>query len=174
MNKNIFALAGLIALLAGLVVFSRVEFRVHDQKKSETFSKQFSLTLKDYDGADVHLFQFRRKILIAYAWATWCPYCAGELGNLGQLKQKYGDSVDILAINRGESLQVAKAFTDKLPESTRGLVFLLDADDAFFKSVGGYAMPETIFITPEGNVLYHQRGPMDLKGVQDKIEELLK
>lgn len=156
------------------LVFSILFLRVPQQQKNPSqFNEAYSLVLKDYSGDDVHLYQFRRKVLIAYAWASWCPYCGAELQNLAKEKQKYGDSIDILAINRAEPLQDAKAYTDKLGVESM-LTLLLDPSDSFFKMIGGYAMPETVFIDSGGNIIYHQRGPLQLADLDNKIQELLK
>jgi thiol-disulfide isomerase/thioredoxin len=146
---------------------------VHTKVKDATFGKEYGLTLFDYSGKAVHLFDYRRKVLIAYAWASWCPYCGAELQNLAELKKTYGESIAIVAINRSEPLAVAKAFTDHL-QNTDGLVFLTDPSDAFFKEIGGYAMPETVFIDVGGAVTFHQRGPIQISGVDEKIKELLR
>jgi len=158
----------LIAIIVGLIAWRHSK----QPKTGETFDKSYGLVLKDYQGNDVHLYEFRRKVLIAYAWASWCPYCGAEIQHLSQLKTKYGDEVQIVAINRAESLQDAKAYTDKLDVSN--ILYLLDKDDAFFKSIGGYAMPETVFINNTGDVTFHQRGPIQIDAVEQKIQELLK
>lgn len=147
--------------------------RYHPRAGYESFHPEYGLVLKDYSGTDVRLSQYKREILVVHAWATWCIYCADELKNLATLKTKYGDRIEILAPNRAESVYVAKPFTDALSLGN-GMTFLLDPDDVFYKSIGGYAMPETLFINDRGEVFYHQRGPMDLAEVEAKIEELTK
>lgn len=143
-----------------------------DEKEKETFKEEYALVLKDYAGTEVKLSDYRRKALIAYAWASWCPYCGAEIENLAVLKQKYGAEIEILAINRAEPLQTAKPYTDALRE-TSGIIFLLDPADAFFKQIGGYAMPETVFIDEKGGVTFHQRGPIDIAAVEANIQRLL-
>jgi cytochrome c biogenesis protein CcmG/thiol:disulfide interchange protein DsbE len=166
-------LATSVIVLICAVLFSRYFFHVQVKAKDTTFGKEYGLTLTDYSGKDVHLFDYRRKVLIAYAWASWCPYCGAELQDLASLKKSYGDSIAIVAINRGEPLPVAKSFTDRL-QDTGGIVFLLDPSDSFFKEIGGYAMPEMVFIDAGGAISSHQRGPIQISDVDAKIKELLK
>jgi thiol-disulfide isomerase/thioredoxin len=167
-------IAGIVALvLIGVAfLFSHFFFRVSPKTKDQSFAPQFSLVLKDYSGKDVNLYSFRRQIIVAYAWASWCTYCADEMTHLAELKKTYGDKIQILAINRAEPLQAAKEFTDKL-KTGDDLTLLLDPNDAFFKSIEGYAMPETVFIDAAGNIVYHQRGPIDMPTLQDKIKQLV-
>jgi len=137
-----------------------------------TFSSAFSLVVNDYSAEEVHLYDYRRHPLVAYTWASWCTYCADELKNLSALKKKYGEEVTVIAINRGEDRATAKAYSDPLQLSDQIKLFL-DKDDKFFKSIGGYAMPETIFVDPAGNIVFHQRGPMKIGEVEAQIQSLL-
>ncbi len=146
-------------------------FRVPSAERATTFNSEYTLVLSDYAGNQVHLYDYRRKILIAYAWASWCPYCGTEIQGLSKFKQTYGDSIQVVAVNRGESLQVAKAYTDHLGD-TAGVTFLLDPEDAFFKQIGGYAMPEMVFIDSAGTIIYHQRGPIKMEDVDAEIQKL--
>ena len=173
MSRNVGIVVLVVVLLSAIgISFWQVFLRHDSAVPQETFAHAYGLALTDYDGKEVHLYTFRRKVLVAYAWASWCTYCGGELKQLAKLKAQYGDDVQMVAINRGESLQVARDFTSKLPD-TDGLIYLLDPQDAFFKEIEGYAMPETVFIDSSGAVTFHQRGPMKLQEVDDKIKELL-
>ena len=141
-------------------------------ESENSFAKEYGLVLQNYDGKDVRLSAYRGKIMVAYVWASWCPYCAKELENLGTLKAMYGDRIEVVAINRAEPRSVAKSYTDQLTNA-QGVEFLLDPQDSFFKTDGGYAMPETVFINEHGEVTHHQRGPMNLEEVSAKLKLLL-
>lgn len=164
------AIVAVIFVIIGAVFFY---WRYHPRAGTTSFQPSYELVLKDYTGADVRLSQFKREILVVHSWATWCTYCADEIKNLSTLKTKYGDRIEILAPNRAESVYVAKPFTDALGIGTR-ITFLLDPDDAYYKSIQGYAMPETLFINDRGEVFFHQRGPMNITEVEQKISELTK
>ncbi len=165
-----------IAIGAAIIVVAAVAlfyWRYHPRAGTESFHPAYELVLRDYNGKDVRLSQYKREILVVHSWATWCTYCGDEIRNLATLKKKYGDRILILAPNRAESVQVAKPYTDALGLGD-SITFLLDPDDAFYKSISGYAMPETLFINDRGEVFYHQRGPMDINAVEQKIAELTK
>ena len=162
-----------VALLVAVSVFSFVFFRVPQKPADQNFGKQFSLVLEDYSAEKIHLYEYRRQVVIAYAWASWCTYCGAELQELVRLKKTYGDKIQILAINRAEPPAVAKAFTESLG-ITQDVTLLLDANDEFFKSIGGYAMPETVFINPSGEIVFHQRGPIDVPTLQEKLKQLVR
>lgn len=162
-----------IGLALAVFFFSYFFFRVPDKPTNENFANEFSLVHQDYSGKDVHLYEFRRQIIVAYAWASWCTYCGAELQELVKLKKTYGDKIQILAINRAEPLLTAKAFTDNLGIS-EDVTLLLDPRDTFFRSIGGYAMPETVFINEKGDIVFHQRGPIDVVSIETSLKDLVR
>lgn len=168
-NKYVYGLLAIAFLVA-------VAFATHGIlwgiDRGETFSKVYKLTLTDYSGHEVKLAAYKNKILIAYTWASWCPYCAAEMQNLQKIKESYGDQVQIIAVNRGEPNAEAIGFSSKLGK-TDGMLLLLDPSDSFFKAIVGYAMPETVFVKQNGDVLYHQRGPMRPEDVTQRLKELI-
>ncbi|HUO50802.1 MAG TPA: TlpA disulfide reductase family protein [Candidatus Paceibacterota bacterium] len=161
-----------LGVFAVLIVIAAVRSAYFPLKQQETFSKAFTLTLEDMNGNPVRLLGYENKIVIAYAWASWCPYCAKELQDLSKIKTDYGDKVQIVAINRAEDKATAAAYIASLT-NVSGIVFLLDPTDSFFKSVGGYAMPETIFVQRSGQVAFHQHGPITYDQVSQELEKLL-
>lgn len=118
------------------------------------------------------LAQYRGKPLVVNVWASWCPFCLEELKDFALVQRELGGQVVILAVNRQESLAQAKRFTDELGV-TDDLIFLLDADDAFYRKVGGFSMPETVFYDRQGNVKIHKRGPVDAQELREKLKEIL-
>ncbi len=173
MNRQKIFIAFLV-LVALLLIGSSLYYYFWYQPPANesTFREEYALVLKDYAGNDVELADFRREILIVYAWASWCPYCGKELEYLSELKGRYGDELSIVAVNRAEPLVEAKDFTDKL-QGMEKLVLLLDSGDALYKQIDGYAMPETIFINSSGDIIYHQRGPIKPEEVNAKVAELM-
>lgn len=148
------AIVGVLVVSLGALVL------VHRTRVPDTsFASTFRMPFVSYEGTTVRLASFRRTKIVVYSWASWCPYCAAELQELGRAKQQYGKEFQVVAINRGESLADARTFTSKLA-GTQDIIFLLDPDDQFYKAIGGFAMPEGMFINPGGEVVLHQRGPM--------------
>ncbi len=162
---------GILALLCigvGLVYY----FFFWNPVTGESFDSQYGLVLKDYAGREVPLSEFKNRLLVVHVWASWCTYCGEELRNLARLKDIYGDEIHIIAVNRAEPLRDAEAFSTALGIGD-GIAFILDPEDAFYKEIGGYAMPETVFIDDRGEIVYHQRGPMKLPDVIEKMNVML-
>jgi thiol-disulfide isomerase/thioredoxin len=141
-------------------------------KKPVLDSSIQDLVLNDYKGKTVKLSDFAGKPLVINSWASWCPFCRQEIPDFVTAQKEFGDKVVIVAVNRQESLEVAKGYTDK-QGTTNNLIFLLDPSDSFYQSIGGFSMPETIFVDKNGNIAEHKRGPMDLNEIRQKIQQLL-
>ncbi|PIR85379.1 hypothetical protein COU15_00950 [Candidatus Kaiserbacteria bacterium CG10_big_fil_rev_8_21_14_0_10_45_20] len=133
----------------------------------------FSTTLVDYQGNSVSLEVFRGKPLIINSWAVWCPFCRAELPDFARLQKEFGDTIVVIAIDRQESLDKVKEYTDELGISD-DMLFLLDSSDAFYKSIGGFSMPETIFMNSAGEIVVHKRGPMELNEMREHVNNIIK
>ena len=141
---------------------------IGDEKKTEKVNKFLSLTFKDYDGNEVKLSDFSGN-LIVNSWAVWCPFCVDELPTFAELQAEFEGQVTVIAIDRAESLNKVKKYSDDLGV-TDSFVFLLDSSDSFYREIGGFSMPETIFVSDSGNIELHKRGPMRI----DEMRRLTK
>jgi len=137
---------------------------------NELFGKISALSFKDYDGDTVTLSDFSGKPLVINSWAVWCPFCRKELSDFVAVQKEVGDSVVFIAIDRAESLKTAKQFTDEIG-ITNEMVLLLDPSDSFYRGIGGFSMPETIFVDIDGNIKIHKRGPMNEEEIRKKVRE---
>jgi len=135
---------------------------------SSDSSPDFSL--EDNDGNVVSLADFAGQPKVINSWAVWCPFCVEELAVFAEVQKELGDQVSIIAIDRAESLRLTKRYTDDLGV-TDDLIFLLDPKDSFYKAIGGFSMPETIFVDGDNKILEHKRGPLTASQLKQKLEE---
>lgn len=143
-----------------------------NQDQSAILTRAPDFSLQDYNGKTIGFSDFAGKPVIVNSWAAWCPFCKKELPDFVAIQKEFGDKVVIIAIDRSESRDVAKKYSDEL-EVTDDLIFLLDPSDSFYKSIGGFSMPETIFVDKNGNIVDHKRGPMDINEIRQKIIKIL-
>jgi len=159
----------LIAVVLGITIFSQQktdkEMAVDGLEMAPVFE------LQNYTGETIALADFAGKNIILNTWAVWCPFCVEELKDFAKIQEELGDSVKVIVINRAESLEVQKGYTDDLGLSDK-LIFLLDPEDSFYRSIGGFSMPETIFVNGKGEIVFHKRGPMKLEEMREKSKEL--
>ncbi len=131
-----------------------------------------SFALQDYQGDIVTLESLKGTPLILNSWASWCPFCRKELLDFAKVQQERIGEVKFVAINRGESYTKARQFTDQSGMSS-SLLFLTDYEDSFYQSIGGFSMPETLFVNSLGQIIEHKRGPISLEELRQKIDELI-
>jgi len=130
-------------------------------------------TLKNYGGNEISLHDFKGKVVMVNFWAGWCPFCIAEMPAMAVVHEEFKDSgFTVLAINRGQTLENAKKFTDSLNISDV-YPLLLDTEDALFPLYQSPAMPATYFIDQEGIVRDVYFGAIDSKGMRAKIQPLL-
>lgn len=53
---------------------------------------------KDLQGRAVETARMGGRVVIVEFWATWCPPCRSTLAWLGEIKKRYGDRVEVIAI----------------------------------------------------------------------------
>lgn len=139
--------------------------------KLESADKAPDFRFKDYEGNEIGLADFAGRNVILNSWAAWCPFCVQELKDFAALQEELGEKITIVGIDRAESLKTAKEYSDDAQVTGR-LILLLDPDDSFYRSIGGFSMPETLFVDGAGNVLFHKRGPMNLEEMREKVNQL--
>jgi len=177
--KKYFIIVAVVVLLivGGIVIFifrqNQNTQESNSNSTSQTEQKAPNFSLQDYSGKTVNLADFAGKPLVINSWASWCPFCQQEIPDLATAQKELGDKVVIIAVDRVESLAVAKGYTDQ-QGTTDKLIFLIDPSDSFYQSIGGFSMPETIFVDKNGNIVDHKRGPMDINEIRQRIQNILR
>lgn len=111
------------------------------------------------------------KPIVLNFWATWCGPCQRELPALQAAVERYGDRVEIIGIDEGESATVVAPFVDQ-----RGLTFtiLLDSDTAVGTRYNVLGMPTTFFIDRQGVIRHIWTGEMNRITLAEGIARILK
>ena len=126
----------------------------------------------DAGGLDVVLSDIQADLRLVHFWASWSPYSADDLITLSRLQGEFGQRVAVIALNRDTNPQEGKAYLAGLGISD-SVIFAYDKEDSYFKEVGGYNMPETLFVAPDDTILLHIRGPMPYDVAREHITALL-
>lgn len=124
------------------------------------------LTLKDLNGADVSLSDYKGKVVLVNFWATWCEPCRVEIPWLIEMQQNYGPKgfviFGIATDDDGKSVVapfVAKERFDvsgkKEPMSYK---ILIGNDDAADKFGGLFGYPTSILISRDGKLVKRVTG----------------
>lgn len=160
-GRRVLALLVLVLVLAGLVTAFVVYTNIREERgtaASDVLSSSEETPFIAIDGSTVSFEDYRGKVRVVNVWASWSPYAATELPLLASVAGQYADrGVVALALNRNEPREIAEAYLATLPPLP-GVVPIIDASDAFFAGVGGYAMPETVIFNARGDIVWHYRG----------------
>lgn len=173
-HKKTIALLSAIILVLGLLTYAFVSPRgffsglPNDLGKIE---QEGEFMYADLEGNQVSLLKYKGKPLIINSWATWIPFSQAEFKLIESLNASLGNEVTILAINRMEDRATIKAYLDFIG-NPQGIVFLSDVTDNFYKMIGGYATPETVFYDRDGVIVGHKHGVLTEDELKSYIELL--
>ncbi|QHW35411.1 redoxin domain-containing protein (plasmid) [Paenibacillus rhizovicinus] len=142
---SIVLIAGVIAVLAAVVVrqISTVHPAVAAVRKVAP-----AFDLKDMDGKEIRLSDYRGRRVVLHFWATYCPPCVKEMPVMQRIARQRDDTT-VIGVNIGQSRGTVEAFA-----KSNGLTFPL-VIDAVGKITDLYriqALPTTILIGSDGRV----------------------
>jgi len=130
-----------------------------------------SLRLPSLEGSGtIDYRQFKGKPLVINFFASWCPFCVGEMPGFQQVHMQLGNRVAFLGISQSDSRGASVALAHKT-----GITYpaAIDANGAFFNAVGTGGMPTTLFVESGGRIAYVQVGPLDAATLRKYIGQYL-
>lgn len=175
-KSSVFTIGFLLLIVIG-TAFIAYKLTTTDDQESVISSATEDLTgttsYTDLNGNPFDFSVHEGKVRVVNSWASWCPFCVAELHDFSSVASEYSsDEVVIIAINRAESIRRIQAFIKTLSDVSN-VIFVQDATDYFYQSIGGFAMPETIFYDKDGNIAVHKRGFMTESEIKIHIDTAL-
>jgi len=114
--------------------------------------------LKDMDGTEYSLEQFRGKVVLVNFWATWCPPCRREMPSLQRLYAAMKDAgLQVLAINQWEDPDLVFAYMGQISVDA-GFPILFDAESKVAESYEVQGLPTTFLLDKQGRLRYRAVG----------------
>lgn len=178
MNRtNIFALIIILLILIGAgaatFVFLKIPRDASNSEAKKVLASSETQVFTDLSGKSIDLSAYKGKVRIVNSWASWSPFSVQELKDLNEIASEYrSQNVVVIAINRKETKEEAQRFLNYVG-ALDNLVFAIDVNDTYYSSVGGYAMPETIFYDTKGNIVEHARGPLSKDQMKTDLDKAL-
>jgi peroxiredoxin len=122
-------------------------------------------------GESYTLSALRGRWVILNFWATWCAPCVEEMPALQHIADTYGDEVVLLGMNLRDSAETVSSFV-----AQHGLRFpiLINPDDSILLNYQVIGLPQTLVISPSGEIVYRQFGPVDFDVFTREVEPLFR
>lgn len=125
-------------------------------------------TLKDLDGKEVSLSDYRGKIVLINFWATWCKFCDIEMPDLNQL-DKDNDDVVVLAVDVMEDEAKVKKYIEK---GGYDFKVVLDTKGEIARKYLVSSFPTTYAVDKEGNLVSGAPGMMTKEQMERIVESV--
>jgi thiol-disulfide isomerase/thioredoxin len=128
-----------------------------------------SLVLKDLQGKQHDLNDYKGQVVLVQFWATYCGPCRKEMPSMNKMMKEMGDvPFKILAVDMGETKEEVDQFVSEVkPEFT----ILMDEDGKSIEDWRVFAAPSNFIIDPDGNIRYTLFGGVEWDSVE-LIEKL--
>lgn len=160
--NRVISVIALIVLLIALIFYN---VKDSDDKQisrdliigSEIGQKLPDFKIKCIDNTDFQLSENLGKIVIINLWATYCAPCIKELPYFDALYREHEKNLEIIAVH---SSLVIDSPEEYLKKHDFKIKFAVDTNDNLIWKIvnGSSAMPQTIILNRNGEVIYNQIG----------------
>ena len=126
---------------------------------------------RDLTGTRHALTSYQGCVLVLHFWASWCPYCRGEIPKITALHNEWRlKGVQVLTISTDRDAEQLRRFVKQA-----ALPYPVIADGEVRSSVadeyGISGIPVTYIVAPDGRIASRLDGSADIVGaVQDALE----
>lgn len=137
--------------------------------ESVSVSKADAATLRELRGGSTNKFR------LVNFWATWCAPCVAEFHEFVEVNRMYRHrdfEFVAVAMNRPDEESAVLEFLKKKQASNRNLLFgsadresLINAFDSTWQG----EVPYTVLLSPEGKVVYSEKGSVDFLALKRAI-----
>lgn len=185
MKKHLLLVLAAVALIAAAVEVDKRWMAKNGSKPAAANAANLpdapNFTLKDLQGNDVSLEQFRSKVVLVNFWATWCGPCEIEMPWFIEFQQKYGSrgfTVVGLAMDEEGKDAVAPWIEKKRFDVNGGQLPvnypILIGNDKVAEQFGGLiGLPTSLLISRDGKILKRFIGLVGhdtyIKAIEDNL-----
>jgi thiol-disulfide isomerase/thioredoxin len=187
MKKVAIILAVVIAVIIGTYFADRAtrlsgKGHVNATPGSASLNKPApDFVLKNLDGQDVSLAQYKGKVVLVNFWATWCEPCRTEIPWLIDMQAKYGPKgFTVLGVAMDdEGKSVVSPFVQKEKFDVNGTPSLMSypillGNDAAGEKFGGLlGFPTSVLISRDGKQVKRITGIISYDEISKAIESQL-
>ena len=186
MKKSLLVIIAVVAVIVATYLADRATRQPKNSVAKVTLSSAAAkpapdLTLRDLDGKDLSLAQYKGKVVLVNFWATWCEPCQVEIPWLIEMQQKYADrGFTVLGIamdEEGASVVtpwVTKERFDVNGSKSQMNYPIVIGDDAAADKFGGLlGYPTSVLINRDGKIIKRITGIISYDEISKSIEAQL-
>lgn len=155
--------------ILSLIILFAISLLANEKQQAPQFE------LQNMKGEVVKLSDFSNKLVLLDFWATWCVPCLKELPHLSKLQSKYGEDIQVIAIDvdRPRSISKAKAY---IKSNKFDFITLFDSNGEVTDLYNITNPPRTILINPAGEIIFEHDGYKrgDEKHLEAEIQKWIK
>ena len=139
-----------LILVCSIIIFFPIQKSALGQGANDD-DRASDFTLKDLDGRNVRLYDYKGKTIVLYFTATWCPECRSSIPRLKEIYSSYNaKGLVFLTIDVMESKEKVAAFSKKY---SIPYPILLDEDGKVYRSYGVGGVPLKALIDRNGRII---------------------
>jgi cytochrome c biogenesis protein CcmG/thiol:disulfide interchange protein DsbE len=191
MKKSVLIVIAILAVIVVAAHYADKATRLPHTTASASLAKADSpsdgkaapdISLKDLDGKDVRIAQYKGQIVLVNFWATWCEPCKVEIPWLIAMQQKYGaKGFTVLGVAMDDEGRSAVApFVQKETFDVQGggqshmnYPIVIGNDAAADKFGGLLGYPTSVLINRDGKVVKRITGLISPDEISKTIESQL-
>ncbi len=143
---------------------------VTGQSCSQTKAPEFSL--RSADDQPVTMSKLAGKVVVVNFWATWCRPCVVEMPGFSEIYDKYkSKGLEIVGVSLdSDGWGKVKPF---LAKNKVAYPIVIGDQDLYLAFGGRNAIPTTVFVDKNGNIIETVVGMMQKQDFEKKIKKLL-
>ena len=181
-------ISAVIVIIAISGIFASILSDQSSEKNSSEVGEGDDFVFTALDGSEMHLSDYRGKIVILDMWATWCSPCQYQMLDLKKAYDNYSrNELEILSINidSREDVQQIRDFIDQFAQYGYELNWIFGMeDDSLDEYMPSDSIPTLCIFDQKGNLYFSHTGispyseipeefPEDTVTLVQKIEELI-
>ncbi len=143
-----------------------------DDDSNDDLPAAVDFTLKDKDGNEVSLSDYKGKVIILNFFTTWCKYCIQEMPEFQEVSQEYSDDVVFLLVDvfQAENISEDEVF-NWYEEKGYTMPMVVDSEGSLQQTYPVTGFPTSYVINRDFNVLGSLPGAVDKATLTSIIED---